>query len=198
MTSRGRAERAVLVGTSFGARKSENESALEELGLLAESAGASVVARVFQERPRPDAATFIGSGKLAEVGRVAAENDADVVFFDDMLSPAQQRNIERELELKVLDRPQLILDIFAQRARSREGRLQVELAQLDYLLPRLAGKGVLLSRLGGGIGTRGPGETKLETDRRRLRARMLALRREIDHVRRSRQTRRRTNRGVHL
>ena len=122
--------------------------------------------------------------------RCAEEQDADLVLFDEELSPAQQRNLEEAVERKTLDRTQLILDIFARRARTREGRLQVELAQLDYLLPRLAGRGVLLSRLGGGIGTRGPGETKLETDRRRIRQRIQAVRREIEHVRRERLTRR--------
>ena len=119
-----------------------------------------------------------------------AEEKAELVLFDEELSPAQQRNLEKEIERKTLDRTQLILDIFARRARTREGRLQVELAQLDYLLPRLAGRGVLLSRLGGGIGTRGPGETKLETDRRRIRQRIQSVRREIEHVRRERLTRR--------
>ena len=121
---------------------------------------------------------------------LAQEHGAQVVFFDEDLSPAQQRNLEQELELKTLDRTQLILDIFARRARTREGRLQVELAQLEYMLPRLAGKGVLLSRLGGGIGTRGPGETKLETDRRRIRERIRAIKGDIEKVRRNRTTRR--------
>ena len=185
------AERAVLVGLAWGARRAEAEATLEELALLAESAGAEVAARVLQERQRPDPASFVGSGKLAEIGRAAEEAGAQLVLFDDPLSPAQQRNLERALERKVLDRSQLILDIFAQRARSREGRLQVELAQLENLLPRLAGKGIMLSRLGGGIGTRGPGETKLETDRRRIRTRIQVLRRELEHVGRVRHTQRR-------
>lgn len=163
---------------------------MEELGLLARSAGAEVVGSVIQERPRRDPATLIGRGKAQEVARLAAEKDADVLVFDEELSPAQQRNLEEEVERKTVDRTQLILDIFARRARSREGRLQVELAQLDYLLPRLTGRGVLLSRLGGGIGTRGPGETKLETDRRRIRQRIAHVRREIEKVRRDRHTRR--------
>ena len=145
---------------------------------------------LLQERARRDPATLIGRGKVEEVRQRAEEGEADVVLFDEELSPAQQRNLEQALGRKTLDRTQIILDIFARRARTREGRLQVELAQLDYLLPRLAGKGVLLSRLGGGIGTRGPGETKLETDRRRIRVRIQAIRREIEHVRRERQTRR--------
>ena len=131
-----------------------------------------MVGSLIQERKRKDPATLIGKGKVEEVGRMAAAQDASVVVFDDELTPAQQRNVEATVDLKTVDRTQLILDIFAKRARTREGRLQVELAQLDYMLPRLAGKGVLLSRLGGGIGTRGPGETKLETDRRRIRQRI--------------------------
>ncbi len=184
-------ERAVLVGVDWSGRGGPPLAAtLEELGLLAESAGARVVGTAVQARERPDAATFIGRGKLEELVALADAEEADVVLFDDELAPAQQRNLEKALERKTLDRTQLILDIFARRARTREGRLQVELAQLEYLLPRLAGKGVMLSRLGGGIGTRGPGETKLETDRRRIRQRILSLKREIEHVRRTRDTRR--------
>jgi len=185
------AERALLVGLSVGGgRRATTESSVEELGLLARSAGAQVVGRLIQERSRPDPATLIGRGKVDDVARLSERNQADVVMFDDELSPAQQRNLERGVGRKTLDRTQLILDIFARRARTREGRLQVELAQLDYLLPRLAGQGALLSRLGGGIGTRGPGETKLETDRRRIRQRIQSVRREIDKVRRERHTRR--------
>jgi len=163
---------------------------VEELGLLAESAGARVAGTLVQERARPDPATLIGRGKVKELAAACAEAEADLVVFDDDLSPAQQRNLEDAVERKTVDRTQLILDIFALRARTREGRLQVELAQLDYLLPRLAGKGILLSRLGGGIGTRGPGETKLETDRRRIRQRIAQVRRDIESVRRDRHTRR--------
>jgi GTPase len=163
---------------------------MDELGLLAQSAGAQVVGRVIQDRPRRDPATLIGRGKAEEVARLADETSADVLVFDDELSPAQQRNLEEAVGRKTLDRTQLILDIFARRARTREGRLQVELAQLDYMLPRLTGRGVLLSRLGGGIGTRGPGETKLETDRRRIRQRIANIRRDIEKVRRDRHTRR--------
>jgi GTP-binding protein HflX len=149
-----------------------------------------VVGQELQERARRDPATLVGRGKVAELKERCADERVDIVLFDEDLSPAQQRNLEKEIERKTLDRTQLILDIFARRARTREGRLQVELAQLDYLLPRLAGQGVLLSRLGGGIGTRGPGETKLETDRRRIRQRIQSVRREIEHVRRERSTRR--------
>jgi GTP-binding protein HflX len=163
---------------------------MEELGELARSAGASVVGSVIQERERKDPATLIGRGKAEEVARLADQSRADVLLFDDELSPAQQRNLEGLARRKTIDRTQLILDIFARRARTREGRLQVELAQLDYMLPRLAGKGVMLSRLGGGIGTRGPGETKLETDRRRIRQRIQSVKREIERVRRNRHTRR--------
>ena len=162
---------------------------MEELAQLARSAGASVVGTVIQDKQRLDPATLIGRGKVEEIARTVEEKAADVLFFDHELSPVQQRNLEEATGRKVLDRTQLILDIFARRARTREGRLQVELAQLDYLLPRLAGKGILLSRLGGGIGTRGPGETKLETDKRRIRQRIQAIKREIERVRRTRETR---------
>jgi GTPase len=144
------------------------------------------VLRVQQERARPDPATFLGSGKVATLGAMCDEAGAAVVIFDNELSPAQLRNLEQALDRKVVDRTQLILDIFARRARTREGKLQVELAQLQYLLPRLVGSSAALSRLGGGIGTRGPGETKLETDRRRIRHRVSVLSREIDTVRRRR------------
>jgi GTP-binding protein HflX len=184
-------ESALLVGISTGPRsRSRTEASMEELGLLASSAGAQVVGRVIQDRPRRDPATLIGRGKAEEVARLAEAKDADLLVFDDELSPAQQRNLEETVGRKTVDRTQLILDIFARRARTREGRLQVELAQLDYMLPRLTGRGVLLSRLGGGIGTRGPGETKLETDRRRIRQRIANIRRDIEKVRRDRNTRR--------
>ena len=163
---------------------------MAELALLAESAGATVVGQLIQHRAEHDPATLLGRGKVQEVKRLAEEQNADLILFDDELSPAQQRNLEEAIGRKTLDRTQLILDIFAKRARTREGRLQVELAQLDYLLPRLVGSGVMLSRLGGGIGTRGPGETKLETDRRRIRQRIQAVKREIERVRRERRTRR--------
>jgi len=180
-------ERAALVGlVTGGARRIDAEHSLEELGGLAEAAGARVVLRVLQERPRPDSATFLGSGKVEVLAAAAAEADADVVIFDNELSPAQLRELSKRLDRKVVDRTQLILDIFARRARTREGKLQVELAQLKYLLPRLIGSAAGLSQQGGGIGTRGPGETKLEADRRRIRVRMKALSDEIDVVRRRR------------
>jgi GTP-binding protein HflX len=180
-------ERAALVGlVTGGARRIDAEHSLEELGGLAEAAGARVVLRVLQDRPKPDPATFLGSGKVDVLAQAAAEADADLVVFDNELSPAQLRELNKRLDRKVVDRTQLILDIFARRARTREGKLQVELAQLKYLLPRLVGSSDALSRLGGGIGTRGPGETKLESDRRRIRVRMKTLQDEIDVVRRRR------------
>ena len=186
-TSTPAAERAALVGVVTGsARRAAAEASLDELAGLADAAGATVVLTTVQERPRPDPATFIGRGKVQSLAAACAEADIDVVICDNELSPAQLRHLEDELKCKVVDRTQLILDIFARRARTREGKRQVELAQLKYLLPRLAGSSTALSRLGGGIGTRGPGETKLETDRRRIRARIDALQREIDHVRQRR------------
>src|SRR5262245_9539309 len=174
-------ERAALVGLFTDApRHSDPEHALDELAGLAAAAGADVVLRVQQERAKPDPATFLGSGKVQTLAAACAETRADLVIFDNELSPAQLRNLEGALDRAVLDRTQLILDIFARRARTREGKLQVELAQLKYLLPRLAGSGTALSRLGGGIGTRGPGETKLESDRRRIRVRIQAIQKEIE------------------
>src|SRR6478672_7926155 len=182
-----RRERAALVGLVAGrARRLEAERSLDELAGLAEAAGAQVVLRVLQERPRPDPSTFLGSGKIEMLAASASETDVDVVIFDNELTPAQLRQIEEEVGRKILDRTQLILDIFARRARTREGKLQVELAQLKYLLPRLVGAGDALSRLGGGIGTRGPGETKLETDRRRIRTRIHAISEDIEQVRKRR------------
>ncbi len=159
---------------------------MDELAGLAHAAGADVVLRVLQERPKPDASTFLGSGKIKTLAASAAEMDVDLVIFDNELTPAQLRQIEAEVGRKIVDRTQLILDIFARRARTREGKLQVELAQLKYLLPRLAGSSAALSRLGGGIGTRGPGETKLETDRRRIRTRIHAISEDIEQVRKRR------------
>src|SRR5262249_12820474 len=150
---------------------------------LAESAGACVVDTVLQIRDAPEAATLVGAGKVQELATLAAATRADLVLFDHDLTPTQQRNLEGRLGVKVLDRTQLILDIFARRARTREGRLQVELAQLTYLLPRLTGRGAAMSRLGGGIGTRGPGETKLETDRRRIAVRIKNIERDLEQVR---------------
>ena len=180
-------ERAALVGLVTGSgRRFDSERSLAELAGLAEAAGAAVVLRVMQERPKPDPATFIGGGKVTALAAACADADVDLVVFDNELTPAQLRQLEERLDRKVLDRTQLILDIFARRARTREGKWQVELAQLKYLLPRLVGSGTALSRLGGGIGTRGPGETKLETDRRRIRTRIRSIQREIDHVRQRR------------
>src|SRR3954447_8045068 len=180
-------ERAALVGLVSGSsRRIDAEQSLEELAGLADAAGAVVVLRMLQERPKPDAATFIGSGKVTSLAAACAEADVNVVIFENELTPAQLRQLEERLERKVIDRTQLILDIFARRARTREGKWQVELAQLKYLLPRLVGSSTALSRLGGGIGTRGPGETKLETDRRRIRHRISILSSEIDTVRRRR------------
>ncbi len=141
---------------------------------------------MLQDRPRPDPATFIGSGKVSALAAACTEAAVDIVIFDNELTPGQQRQLEDKVERKVIDRTQLILDIFARRARTREGKWQVELAQLEYLLPRLVGSATALSRLGGGIGTRGPGETKLESDRRRIRVRIQAIQREIDQVRQRR------------
>jgi GTP-binding protein HflX len=184
-------ERAALVGLLSSShagsqRRFDPEHSLDELAGLSAAAGATVVLRLLQERPQPDPASFIGSGKVAALAAACDETRADVVIFDNELSPAQLRNLERSLDRKVVDRTQLILDIFARRARTREGKLQVELAQLKYLMPRLVGAGSALSRLGGGIGTRGPGETKLETDRRRIRHRISMLSKDIDAVRRRR------------
>jgi len=180
-------ERAALVGVVTGsARRADTDVSLAELEGLAEAAGATVVLTTVQERPRPDPATFIGRGKVQSLAAACAEADVDVVICDNELTPAQLRHLADALGRKVVDRTQLILDIFAKRARTREGKRQVELAQLKYLLPRLAGSSTALSRLGGGIGTRGPGETKLETDRRRIRDRIAGLQREIDQVRQRR------------
>jgi GTP-binding protein HflX len=162
------------------------EAAREEFRELVTSAGGEVAAEVVQRRLEPDAATLIGKGKIVEVAGVAASAQADVILFDQDLSPTQLRNLEEELPARVVDRTQLILDIFARHARTREGHLQVELAQLEYMLPRLAGRGAAMSQLGGGIGTRGPGETKLETDRRRIQRRLVQLRSELEAVRRVR------------
>jgi GTP-binding protein HflX len=149
-------------------------------------AGAQIVAEVLQRRARPDPATLVGKGKVVEIAAVAESAEATVILFDHNLSPTQLRNLEQALPVRVVDRTQLILDIFARHARSREGQLQVELAQLEYMLPRLAGRGAAMSQLGGGIGTRGPGETQLETDRRKIQRRLLQLKRELDAVRRVR------------
>lgn len=201
-------ERAILVGVEFKRRPSSKnspsslefdaEESLDELGELAESAGASVVERVFQCREAAEAATLIGAGKVRELAAIASATHADMVLFDHDLSPTQQRNLEDQIDTKVLDRTQLILDIFARRARTREGRLQVELAQLSYMLPRLSGHGAAMSRLGAGIGTRGPGETKLESDRRRIAKRIKSIEIELEGVRGTRGVHRRQRGAVPL
>ncbi|MGN0775978.1 MAG: GTPase HflX [Candidatus Ventricola sp.] len=195
-----RADREVLIGASSSTQEEkeraylvglDSERSLEELARLADTAGAVVVGTMLQKKTRPDTATYIGSGKAEELALDCQAKDADIVIFDDELSGVQTRNLEDVLRgVKVLDRTTLILDIFAQRAQSREGRLQVELAQMAYQLPRLMGHGVSMSRLGGGIGTRGPGETRLEMDRRRIRRRMSDLRREIKELEDQRSLRR--------
>jgi GTP-binding protein HflX len=162
------------------------QESLEELRTLATSAGATVVGELMQRRDRPDPATLIGAGKLDEIAGAVGTSGADLILFDHDLSPSQQRNVERILHRRVIDRTQLILDIFARHAKTREGQLQVELAQLEYLLPRLAGRGVEMSQLGGGIGTRGPGETQLETDRRKIYRRIRHVKEQIENVRRIR------------
>ncbi len=201
-------ERTLIAGVDLTGRPVSNsaspelepdiEESLSELSALAESAGAQVLGQVIQTRPSLDPATLIGSGKVEEIGvRIQAE-DIETVIFDHELTPTQLRNLERRLPVKVLDRTQLILDIFARRARTAEGQLQVELAQLNYMLPRLAGRGVQMSRLGGGIGTRGPGETQLETDRRRIGRRIAKLKTEIERVRATRGVQRSQRQAVPL
>jgi GTP-binding protein HflX len=174
------------------------DESMEELEALALSAGARVAETSIQARPKPDPATLVGSGKIEELKAQIHFHEATTVIFDHELTPTQQRNLEKALDVKVLDRTQLILDIFARRARTREGQLQVELAQLNYLLPRLTGHGAAMSRLGGGIGTRGPGETKLETDRRRIHQRIHAIERDLERVRGGRTTQRRQRQAVPL
>ncbi|HLA25112.1 MAG TPA: GTPase HflX, partial [bacterium] len=190
-------ERAVLAGVhgTGGVQGTEmRDPEMEELRRLAESAGAQVVGTLVQHRGRPTPATFLGKGKVEELRALCDEVSADLAIADHELTPAQQRNLERSLDLKVIDRTALVLDIFARRAQTHEGRLQVELAQMTYLLPRLTGRGTMLSRLGGGIGTRGPGETKLEVDRRRIRNRITDLRREIGEIRKHRSLQRKARR----
>jgi len=174
------------------------EESLDELSELAASAGAQVADRVLQSRAAPEAATLIGQGKVEELAAAVRAGAVDSVIFDQELTPTQQRNLEKAMDCKVIDRTQLILDIFASRARTREGRLQVELAQLNYLLPRLAGRGVEMSRLGGGIGTRGPGETQLETDRRRIARRIKKIEQDLEGVRAGRSLHRRRRSAVPL
>jgi len=205
-------ERAILVGLDLKSRTHRGsnqrssadpeahaaEESLEEMKALADTAGAHVEETIVQSRQAPDSATLIGSGKLDELRRLLHVHDANLVLFDAELTPTQLRNLERALDCKILDRTQLILDIFARRARTREGQLQVELAQLNYLLPRLAGRGTEMSRLGGGIGTRGPGETQLETDRRGIYRRIKKLNDQLESVRGGRGTQRRQRQSVPL
>ncbi|TDC27647.1 GTPase HflX [Micromonospora sp. 15K316] len=195
-----RLERVVLVGVWTEGTQSDAENSLTELAALAETAGSQVLEGLIQRRNRPDPATYIGRGKVDDLGSVVLASGADTVICDGELSPSQLRNLEQRTKVKVVDRTALILDIFAQHAKSKEGKAQVELAQLEYLLPRLRGWGETLSRqtggsargggAGGGVGLRGPGETKLETDRRRIRTRIARLRREIKSMRTVRQTKR--------
>lgn len=177
-------EIAILIGMEWGRNDSlwTVDDSLEELKQLADTAGATVIKKFIQKRSKPDPAFFIGRGKVQELALYAQQENIDLCIFDDELSPAQQRNIESVMGIRILDRTALILDIFAQRARTNEGKLQVELAQLQYTLPRIMGKGLMLSRLGGGIGTRGPGETKLEVDRRRIRDRIAFIKDQIEKV----------------
>ena len=178
------AEKCLLIGVDNGRNLESwsSEESLEELKQLADTAGAIVLDKFTQKKAKPDPAYFIGKGKVEEIAHYVRVNDVDICIFDDELSPAQQRNLEMAIGTRVIDRTGLILDIFAQRARSNEGKLQVELAQLQYTLPRLTGQGLSLSRLGGGIGTRGPGETKLEVDKRRTRERIAFIKESIDKV----------------
>jgi GTPase len=205
-------ERAILVGLDLKSRShrgsnhrgsadpsaNDVEESLDEMKSLADTAGAHVEETIVQARQAPDSATLIGSGKLEELRRLVTVHDADMVLFDAELTPTQLRNLERALDCKILDRTQLILDIFARRARTREGQLQVELAQLNYLLPRLAGRGTEMTRQGGGIGTRGPGETQLETDRRGIYRRIKKLNDQLESVRGGRGTQRRQRQSVPL
>jgi GTP-binding protein HflX len=183
---------------SRGSAPTGLEESLSEFRELARSAGAQIAGEFVQHRDQPDPATLIGKGKLHEIAGAASSTHADLVLVDHDLSPSQQRNIEAEVEARVIDRTQLILDIFARHARTREGQLQVELAQLDYLLPRLTGRGAEMSQLGGGIGTRGPGETQLETDRRRIFRRIRHIKAQLEEVRRIRAQQRRRRESVPL
>jgi GTPase len=187
-----RLERVILVGVAIAGSLADSERSLEELRRLAETAGAEVLEATVQRRARPDAGTFVGKGKVAELTELVRALDADTVIMDDELSPGQLRKLEELLDAKVIDRTAVILDIFAQHATSREGKAQVELAQLNYLLPRLRGWGENLNRQEGGIGARrGPGETKMEVDRRRIRRRITKLHRDLDEMARTRDVKRR-------
>ena len=191
-----RPEQAMLISVDTG--DFDAEVSIDELEELARTAGAEVIAKVIQKKERPEASIYVGKGKLSEIIAFIQSNDVDLLIFDCELTPSQQRNLETLTRVRVIDRTTLILDIFASRARSSEGKLQVELAQLRYSLPRLGGLGTQLSRLGGGIGTRGPGETKLESDKRHIRRRIQALEQELKEVekRRTRHRQRREKDGV--
>lgn len=181
-------EKAILVGIYLpNEQKLQTNYSLEELGRLADTADAEVQLIFTQQRQQPDSAWYLGKGKIEELANLVDEIDTSIVIFNAELSPSQLRNIESVIDCKVIDRTQLILDIFAGRAKSKEGKIQVELAQLNYLLPRLSGMGISLSRLGGGIGTRGPGETKLETDRRHIRKRISDMRKSLQDIVRHRE-----------
>ncbi|HTA85558.1 MAG TPA: GTPase HflX, partial [Silvibacterium sp.] len=201
MASTGAGEAAEFTGSASGSGSSSGvsfdlDASLQEFRELVTSAGAEIAAEIIQRRPKADPATLIGSGKVEELQGIVASTNADVILFDHDLTPTQLRNLENALPCRVVDRTQLILDIFARHARTREGQLQVELAQLEYMLPRLTGRGVSMSQLGGGIGTRGPGETQLETDRRRIQRRLLHLKQEIEGVRRIRTQQRQRRESV--
>jgi GTP-binding protein HflX len=184
-------EKAILIHLSTNKKeKSEAEESMKELRGLAHTAGAEVVEEIFQFRPDISPRYLVGEGKVSEISQLKEETEAELIIFDNELRPIQQQNLEDDIQAKVIDRTQLILDIFAQRARSKEGKLQVELAQLNYYLPRLLGKGTALSRLGGGIGTRGPGEKKLEEDRRRIQDRISKIKYEILKIQKRRATQR--------
>lgn len=192
-----RREKAVLVGIELkGDDPEQTTYSFEELARLADTAGAVVLQQLFQRRNKPDPVTFLGRGKAGEVAVLCRDHDASLAIFDRELSAVQARNLEEITGVRIIDRTQLILDIFARRAKTREGKLQVELAQLNYLLPRLTGRGVEMSRLGGGIGTRGPGETRLEVDRRRIRKRIADLGAEIRELKKHRDLLRRSRREI--
>jgi GTP-binding protein HflX len=186
-------EKAILVHLATSQKeKSDAEDSMAELAHLAMAAGAAVVEKIYQNRPRVSPRYFIGEGKAEELARRKTEIEADLIIFDHNLSPTQQRSLEDKIQTKIIDRTQLILDIFAKRAKSNEGKLQVELAQLNYLLPRLVGRGIALSQQGAGIGTRGPGEKKLEEDRRRILDRISKIRREIHSIQKRRENQRKS------
>ena len=195
-TAQAQAARESSAGKHTSEPQFSAEESLGELRDLAISAGAEIVGEVLQHRDRPDPATLIGKGKLEEISGAAASANADLLLFDHDLTASQQRNVEKVVHARVIDRTQLILDIFATHARTREGQLQVELAQLEYMLPRLTGRGVEMSQLGGGIGTRGPGETQLETDRRKIHRRIRHLQQQIENVRRIRAQQRQRRESV--